>query len=116
MADDYFVGIYDPLDVRRNILESSRQVIKSLECHDSIDRIRAEKMKCFKEMKRIMAELDELSARMKKSLPKASFRKEDPEVKEHEEEHAHANSKFSEELKLLEEQLKSIEKELSVFK
>lgn len=118
MEDDYFVGIYDPLDVRRNILESSKHIIKSLECHDTIEKIRHEKVKSVKEMRKIMSELELLSSKLKNRMPKKDIRKVDPEKKEDDAnfDHAHQNTRFTQELKKLEEQLRGIEKELSVFK
>ena len=119
MEDDYFIGIYDPLDVRRNVLESSKHIIKSLECHDKIEKIRLEKVKSLKEMKKVMSELEMLSSRLKHRMPKSNIRKIDPEKDSDEDsgaDHGHVKTKFSHELKRLEEQLKGIEKELSVFK
>jgi hypothetical protein len=117
MGDDYFIGVYEPLDVRRNLLESSRQAIRSLECHEKIEKIRTEKLKCIREMKRVMSELEMLSLKLKQRMPKFNFRKADPEKDQEKEElHIHGSTKFSHELKALEEQLRSIEKELSVFK
>jgi hypothetical protein len=118
MEDDYFIGIYDPLDVRRNILESSRHIIKSLECHDTIEKIRHEKVKSLKEMRKVMSELELLSTKLKQRMPKTNIRKIDPERREDGEnfEHIHTKTKFSQELKKLEEQLRGIEKELTVFK
>ncbi len=117
MKDDYFVGIYDPLDVRRNILESSKHIIKSLECHDTLDKLRNEKVKTLREMRKIMSELELLSSKLKQGMPKTTIRKSEPRDKEEEtDEHDHGNTKFSQELKRLEAQLKGIEKDLSVFK
>jgi hypothetical protein len=117
MAEDYFIGVYEPLDVRRNILESSKQIIKSLECHEKIEKIRNEKIKRLKEMDSIMSELGMLSSKLKQRMPKANFRKANLEKKEEgEEDHGHTGTKFSKDLKKLEEQLKDIEKELSLFK
>ena len=45
---DFFVGIYDPQDVRRNVLESSKEVVNSLQSHDSLKSIRRNKLKCYK--------------------------------------------------------------------
>jgi len=55
---DYFVGIYDPLDVRRNILESSKELIKSLEGVEDLNKIRLQKLRKYKEMKMVMNELN----------------------------------------------------------
>ena len=66
---DFFVGIYDPQDVRRNVLESSKEVVNSLQSHDSLKSIRRNKLKCYKEMRQIMVELDFLVNKLEKSLP-----------------------------------------------
>jgi hypothetical protein len=117
MVEDYFIGVYEPLDVRRNLLESSKQVVKSLECHEKIERIRHEKIKNLKEMDSIMSELGILSSKLRQRMPKANFRKTNLEKKEDTQDgHIQTGTKFSKELKNLEVQLKDIEKELSMFK
>lgn len=72
---DFFVGVYDPIDIRRNLLESSKEVINSLQYFDSLTKKRENKIKVYKEMKTVMGELDLLMSRLKKRLPKSHLRK-----------------------------------------
>ena len=64
MKDDFFVGIYDPIDVRRNILESSKEIVKSLQSHNALKILREEKLKQYKMMRQVMSELDMLMGRL----------------------------------------------------
>jgi hypothetical protein len=115
MEDEkFFVGIYDPLDVRRNLLESSKEVVKAMQAFETIEKTREEKLKLFREMNFIMKELDVLVTKLKARLPKSHLRKAlDEPVKR---KVPRVSSKFSSELEKLEEQLKMIERELSVMK
>jgi len=45
MSQDYFVGIDQPVEVRRNILESSRSVLKGLQAYEDLAEIRTQKIK-----------------------------------------------------------------------
>lgn len=116
--EEYFVGIYDPLDVRRNVLESSKEIIKSLQAFDNIEKIREEKLKMYKEMRRIMAELDLIVSKLKSRLPKSYIRKPTSALalKKPASAPVGVAQKFSSELERLEQALRSVERELSSFK
>ena len=108
--DSFFVGIYNPEDARRNILESSRELVKSLQSYDKLNNVREQKLLLFKEMKTVMEELDLLVGKLKTKLPRSHLRK----VHEHvSADFKNVNPKFVSELEKLEEQLSSIESELS---
>jgi len=102
---DFFVGIYDPADVRRNLLESSKEVVKSLQAYEKLHVIRTQKLKRFKDMKKVMNELDMLIEKLNEKLPKSHLRTaiDVPQTR----------TNFSSELQKLEEQLSAVEKELS---
>ena len=72
---DVYVGVYDPVDIRRNLLESSKEVIKSLQSFESLTKKREAKIEIYKEMKKVMKELDLLMSRLQKRLPKSYLRK-----------------------------------------
>jgi len=78
MKDDFFVGIYDPLDVRRNLLESSKEIVKSLQSHDTLARIRKDKLRYYEEMRNIMDELTFLTTKLKEKLPQSHLREKVP--------------------------------------
>ncbi|MBN2368569.1 hypothetical protein JXC34_06115 [Candidatus Woesearchaeota archaeon] len=107
MKDGFFVGIYDPIDVRRNLLENSKEIVKSLQYYDKLKEIRSNKLMLFQEMKTVMEELDLLVTKLKEKLPKSHLRKVQ------EEKEKHSPEKFSSELDQLEKQLRIIENELS---
>ncbi len=112
---DYFVGIYDPLDVRRNLLESSKEIIKSLQSYERLEKIREEKLRLYREMKRLSAELDLLVSKIKQNLPTSGLRRT---LKSKQKSFSSLNvspggKKFSSELQKLEEQLREVEKQLS---
>ena len=73
--DGFFVGVYDPIDVRRNLLENSKELIKSLQSFDALLKIRHQKVKVYRETKEVMNELDLLITKLKSRLPKAHLRK-----------------------------------------
>lgn len=81
MSEKLFVGIYEPIDVRRNLLEASREVVSSLQSYEKLERIRSNKLRNFEDMKRIMQELDLLVTKLKTKLPKSRLRKALGEVK-----------------------------------
>ena len=109
MEKGYFVGIYDPVDVRRNILESSKDIIESMQTVEILNKLRKEKMLLFQEMKTIMKELDLLVTRLKSKVPKSYLRTKKTDKRQiivHQ-------GKLPPEMKKLEEQLKKIEEELT---
>lgn len=118
MVDDLFVGIPEPLDVRRNLLESSKEVIKCLQTYEKLSAIREQKLKYIKEMKRVSAELDMLITKLKQKIPQHGIRK--LEKKEHKEqvinELVEPKKTLKRDLKKLEEQLQEIEKQLQELK
>ena len=95
---DFFVGIYEPKDVRRNILECSKEVVDSLQIYESLTKIRSNKLKCYKEIRVLVDELHLLVSRLEKGLPKSHLRKTTFQQK-------------SKEVNELDKHLKDIEKE-----
>ena len=77
---DFFVGIYNPKDVKRNVLESSRQVLDSLQSNAKLKKIRYEKIKYYEQMNKVMNEIDLLISRLQKKLPKSKLRKSPAKV------------------------------------
>ncbi len=111
MSKDFFVGIYDPVDVRRNLLESSKCIIKSLKSSDELSNIREKKLKYYKRMRRTMEELHILIDKLKEQLPRSYF-----EESETGKGGKKTKSKVTKELEKLDKQLQQVEKELSSLK
>ena len=65
--EDYYVNIREPSDLRRNLLETSRQGVLSWQKyeHFKINRKKEE----LDNLKRTLREINELMARLKKELP-----------------------------------------------
>lgn len=118
MSEELFVGIPEPIDVRRNLLESSRDLIKCLQTYEKLELIRNQKLKYFKEMKRVSAELDLLITKLKQKIPKQGIRKleKTEQKKKITEELITPNKKLKSDLKKLEEQLQEIEEQLKNLK
>jgi hypothetical protein len=98
---DFFVGIYEPIDVRRTVLESSKEIVESLQSSTNLKKIRKEKLLLYEEMRQIMSEIDMLVTRLNKKLPKSHLRKKD------------IKKEIPPEIKKLEKQLRNIETEFN---
>jgi len=96
---DFFVGIYEPLDVRRNLLESSKEIVNSIEINKNIEVIRKQKLVYYEQMRLLMNELDFLFNKLKGKMPKSHLR------------NARPTSRLSPELSKLDSKLKSLERE-----
>ncbi|MEM2131107.1 MAG: hypothetical protein QXM96_02175 [Candidatus Woesearchaeota archaeon] len=117
MVEDLFVGIPEPIDVRRNLLESSKDLIKCLQTYDKLEAIREQKLKYFKEMKRVSAELDMLVNRLKQKLPQTIRKLEKKENKKiAEEAMILPNKRLKTDMQKLQEQLQEIEEQLKSLK
>ena len=124
VKDDFFVGVYDPIDVRRNLLENSKELIKSLQSFDTLLNVRHQKVKTYRETKEVMTELDLLITKLKTKLPKAHLRKAIEKKRPKRimstriptELKSDSRQRFISELKKLEQEMKTIEKEISAFK
>ena len=122
--DGFFVGVYDPIDVRRNLLENSKELIKSLQSFDTLLKIRHQKIVAYKETKEVMNELDLLIVKLRSGLPKAHLRKaiekKRPKrimsTKIQTDLKSDSRDRFISELKKLEQEMKNIEKEISTFR
>jgi hypothetical protein len=110
MDDELFVGIHEPVDVRRNLLESSKEVVESLQKYEKLNIIRLKKLKYFDDMKKVMEEINFLIVKLKEKMPKNKLRK-NVEV-------AKSNSSIprTNEMSKIETELKSLEREFSKFK
>ncbi|MBD3203322.1 hypothetical protein GF327_03450 [Candidatus Woesearchaeota archaeon] len=106
---DFFVGVDNPMDIRRNLLESSRELIQTLQSYEKIKKIRELKIKRIKQLRTVGKELDMLFSKLKDTLPKTHLRAKVVEP---------AKTKIKKKkgintLDNLEVQLKDIEREIS---
>ena len=110
MEEQFFVQIRDPLDMRKSILGSSKQIIQILQRYERIKNLRVNKLEKISNLKGLNKEINLMIAKLKKEFPETGFRintgQEDqkPSVKK---------SKISgDELYQLETELKQIESKL----
>ncbi|MBW2983660.1 hypothetical protein KY361_00940 [Candidatus Woesearchaeota archaeon] len=70
----FFVGIKDPDDLRRNVLETARGAIQTLQLFEKFRNIRDEKIKAINQLKSDLREVTRLVSKLKTALPKAKLR------------------------------------------
>jgi len=81
-----YVGIKDPVEMRRSLLESSRTIIKSLKRYEKTKAIRNEKLFLMNKLSGLVKEIMQLDAELKSKLPKKhaklpNFRKKNDKPK-----------------------------------
>lgn len=119
--EGYFVGISDPVKVRKSILESSRSVIQSLHRFERFKSIRQKKIEQVHRLNSVMKEVRSLVGRLKMELPKAPLQakkkpvKQEPEIVERKQVVLvkQPQPKIKSELERLEEELGKVEKKLA---
>ncbi len=94
----YYVGIKDPIEIRRSLLESSKEIVQYLQRAERFKATRTEKAEQIARLKAIMHEITSLVRKVKTALPKTKIR---ARMHKHEE-------------KVLKEEL--IEKEMEISK
>jgi len=76
MTDDtiFYVGVPGPEDFRKDILESTKDVIHLLQEHEKLKRIRIDKVEESTKLRKIIKELILLNNKLKGQLPKTKLR------------------------------------------
>lgn len=111
-----YVGIEKPIEVRKEVLETSKSLLKNLQDYEDFKTLRKERIKIQKVFEENIEELKKLISETKKALPQV-------EINKTENKNTSKNSKKSttkqktkkekpKEVKMLEEELKGIEDEL----
>ncbi len=72
--DVFYVGIKDPIEIRRSILESSREVVQYLQRAERFRATRAEKGEQIAKLRSIMNEIHSLVRKLRAELPKTNLR------------------------------------------
>jgi len=65
----FYVGLNDPRGVRKNVLESTRDLIQTIKSQDNLKQIRTQKFMLIEELKNQMVQVDNLMNRLKRALP-----------------------------------------------
>jgi hypothetical protein len=110
--NDFYVGVSNPLDVRRNLLECSREMIQTLQSYEKIKKIRDMKIKRIHQLKTVIRELDLLFSKLKSTLPKTHLRAKVKEIRSSLK-YKPSDIKDMNELEKLESQLKDVEQEIA---
>jgi hypothetical protein len=76
MADEepLYVGLVDPVDLRKDILNSSRIIISSLRKYEAFQQLRTEKEKKIIELRKSLREINILVKRIKQMMPKSALK------------------------------------------
>ncbi|MFH1133990.1 MAG: hypothetical protein V1735_05870 [Nanoarchaeota archaeon] len=72
-VDTLFIGIRDPQEVRRDILESTRSLIMMLKRFDEQKKLHEEKLQKLNELKALSREVDRLTVKLRVQLPKTKI-------------------------------------------
>ena len=74
MENQYFVQIRDPIDVRKGLLENSKQIIQVLQRYERIKHLRVKKLEKITQLKDIHRAINLLVVKLKKQFPQVDFR------------------------------------------
>ncbi|MBW2970182.1 hypothetical protein KY309_03180 [Candidatus Woesearchaeota archaeon] len=70
----FFVGIRDPVEIRKELLTSSKNLIDSLKRYEQYKDIKEEKLQRITELKRIFDEIMVLNKKLRNHMPKTPLR------------------------------------------
>lgn len=70
----FYVGVQDPVEVRRNVLEVSRDMVQFLQQHQKLTSVRNEKTEAIKHLRQDVSELKTLINKLRRVLPKTKLR------------------------------------------
>ncbi|MBS3128170.1 hypothetical protein J4410_03420 [Candidatus Woesearchaeota archaeon] len=116
----YYIGIKEPMEVRRELLMSSRGIIQTLKRYETFKTLREEKLNSVYELKRVMEEIAVLNRKLKRRLPASKIRMmellQDKKAEQKETPQIRVQERVKEEktrLELLESELDKIENRLN---
>lgn len=70
----FYVGVKDPIEIRRSILESSKEMVQYLQRAERFKKVRAEKSEQIAKLKETTHEITKLVRKLKAALPKTKLR------------------------------------------
>jgi len=73
-SSNFFVGIDNPIELRRQVLESSKKLVEVLKKYESFKERRAQKLMLVEKLKKNLADLNRLNAKLKVVMPKTNLR------------------------------------------
>ena len=72
--ENFFVGIKNPVNTRRLLLNSSKDILDALKDYENFENFKQEKAKYIVELKRILDEVLVLNKKLKKHMPKTPLK------------------------------------------
>lgn len=72
---DLYIGIKDPNEVRRNLLEGSRNILRLLQRIERFKSLKDEKEELFERLRTLTKEITDLDIRLKAMLPKQAIKR-----------------------------------------
>ena len=84
----FFIGLKDPVELRRTLLESAKDVIEGLQRYEKFKSIRKEKIRQVENLRSTVREINKLVAKLKSELPQTSLKPEELKEKPKEEKKA----------------------------
>ncbi len=70
--ESMYVGLIDPVDLRKDLLNSSKIIISSLRKYEAFQQLRAEKETRVSELRKSVREINILIKRLKQMLPETA--------------------------------------------
>jgi len=70
----FYVNLEEPVEIRRNILESSKEIVQLLQRYEKIRNIRVKKSSKITDLKKQTKEIAIMVAKLKQYLPKSGLR------------------------------------------
>lgn len=78
----FFVGVEDPIELRRSILESSKEIVQYLQRFERFKKVRSEKASEIVKLRIQTKEINKLVRQLKLLLPKTKLRRKVPKPEE----------------------------------
>lgn len=78
MKDGFYVGVRDPVEVRKSILETSKAVIHDLQSYERLLETRGKKREALSRLKKKVDEINALLEQLRKVLPEVRVESEKP--------------------------------------
>ena len=108
----FYVGVSDPVQLRRLLLECSKQILQSLQDYETLQSIREEKIRLIIDLRHTVKEIYTLNSKLNSVVPKTQLRdsrEERPELE------IPSSGKRHKELESFEDELGKIEEKLSLL-
>jgi hypothetical protein len=72
--ENFFVGIQNPAELRRELLEASKRMVEVLKRYENFRDKRAQKKALIEQLRRIMNDLNRMNSKLKQFMPKSNIR------------------------------------------